>query len=202
MWPWANDVQVALVPVLMALGAHDVAREVAEEALAAAIVADSRRRIGGALRVCGLVDGGKRGLELLQRAADTLAASPSLLWRAEALVDLGVALHRNGQGVSARPVLREGMELAHQCGATPLADRAVDALRAAGARPRRRAGSGADALTVSERRVAELAAGGVSNKEIAQSLFVTLRTVELHLSNAYSKLGIRSRHELGGALQP
>ena len=67
--------------------------------------------------------------------------------------------------------------------------------------PRRRAGTGADALTASERRVAELAAGGVSNKEIAQSLFVTLRTVELHLSNAYSKLEIRSRHELATALE-
>ena len=111
-------------------------------------------------------------------------------------------MHRDGQVVSARPVLREGMELLHRCGATPLADRAVDKLRAAGGRPRRRAGSGADALTASERRVAELAAGGASNKEIAQSLFVTLRTVELHLSNAYSKLGIRSRHELGAALEP
>jgi DNA-binding NarL/FixJ family response regulator len=92
------------------------------------------------------------------------------------------------------------MELAHRCGATPLADRAELELRAAGGRPRRRAGIGSDALTASERRVAELAAGGASNKEIAQSLFVTLRTVELHLSNAYNKLQIRSRHELAAAL--
>ncbi len=202
MFPWANDARVALVPVLMTLGSLDAAREVADEALAAAMTAGSRRRIGGAFRVRGLVEGGKPGLELLQRAADTLAASPSLLWRAEALVDLGAALHRDGRSVSARPVLREGMDLAHRCGATPLAGRAADELRAAGGRPRRLAGSGADALTASERRVAELAAGGVSNKEIAQSLFVTLRTVELHLSNAYSKLGIRSRHELGAALEP
>ena len=97
--------------------------------------------------------------------------------------------------------LRDGLDLAHRCRATPLADRAVEELRAAGGRPRRRAGTGADALTASELRVAELAAGGVSNREIAQSLFVTLRTVELHLSNAYSKLEIRSRHELGTALE-
>ncbi len=83
-----------------------------------------------------------------------------------------------GKTITARPILRDGMELAHRCGATPLADRAVEELRAAGGRPRRRAGTGADALTASERRVAELAAAGVSNKEIAQSLFVTLRTVE------------------------
>ena len=131
----------------------------------------------------------------------TLANSPALLWRAQAYVDLGAAMRVDGEVISAREVLREGMELAHRCGATPLADRAEKELRAAGGRPRRRAGVGADALTASERRVAELAAGGSSNKEIAQSLFVTLRTVELHLSNAYGKLRIRSRHELAAALQ-
>ena len=109
-------------------------------------------------------------------------------------------------GAMDRPSARDrscgrAWNLAHRCGATPLADRAVEELRAAGGRPRRRAGIGADALTASERRVAELAAKGASNKEIAQSLFVTLRTVELHLSNAYSKLEIRSRHELAAALE-
>ena len=202
VFPWANDARVALVPVLLALGDDDSARAVADEALETAIAAQSLRRIGGALRVSGLVEGGKRGLDLLHRAADTLATSPAVLWRAQAYVDLGAALRRDGQAVTARPVLREGMELAHRCGATPLADRAVDELRAAGGRPRRRAGIGADALTASERRVAELAAKGASNKEIAQSLFVTLRTVEMHLSNTYSKLEIRSRHELAGALGP
>jgi DNA-binding CsgD family transcriptional regulator len=136
----------------------------------------------------------------LRQAADTLAASPALLWRAEAFIDLGTALRLSGDSVGARPMLRDGMELAHRCGATPLADRAEEELRAAGGRPRRRAGVGADALTAGERRVAELAAAGVSNKEIAQSLFVTLRTVEMHLSNAYTKLEIRSRHELATAL--
>ena len=139
-------------------------------------------------------------MQLLRQAADTLATSPALLWRAEAFIDLGTALRRSGDSVGARPMLRDGMELAHRCGATPLADRAEEELRAAGGRPRRRAGVGADALTASERRVAELAAAGVSNKEIAQSLFVTLRTVEMHLSNAYTKLEIRSRHELATAL--
>jgi DNA-binding CsgD family transcriptional regulator len=191
---------VALVPVLLALGDDKAARAVAEEALQTATAAESRRMVGGAQRVLGLVEGGKAGLDLLRRAADTLATSPTLLWRAEAFVDLGAALRRDGQAITARPILREGMELAHRCGAIPLTDRAVDELRAAGGRPRRRAGIGADALTASERRVAELAADGVSNKEIAQSLFVTLRTVELHLSNAYSKLEIRSRHELAAAL--
>ena len=200
LWPQACDACVALVPVLRNLGDDDAARAAAEQAMQAATASQSRRRLGGALRVAGLLEGGKRGLELLRQAADELAESPALLWRAQAFVDLGAALRRDVQAVSARPVLRDGMELAHRCGATPLADRAEEELRAAGGRPRRRAGVGADALTTSERRVAELAAVGTSNKEIAQSLFVTLRTVEMHLSNAYSKLEIRSRHELATAL--
>lgn len=200
MFPWLCDGYVALVPVLRELGDEEAARAAVEQAIHGATVAQSRRRLGGALRVAGLLEGGKAGLDLLRQAADTLADSPSLLWRAEAFVDLGAALRRNGQAVTARPVLRDGMELAHRCGATPLADRAEEELRAAGGRPRRRAGVGAGALTASERRVAELAAVGASNKEIAQSLFVTLRTVEMHLSNAYSKLEIRSRHELAAAL--
>ncbi|HEX2284923.1 MAG TPA: AAA family ATPase [Mycobacterium sp.] len=200
MFPWACDACVALVPVLLNLGDEEAARDAADQAAHTATVAQSRRRLGGALRVRGLIAGGEHGLELLRQAADALATSPALLWRAHAYVDLGAALRRAGRSVTARRVLRDGMELAHRCGATPLADRAEEELRAAGGRPRRRAGIGADALTASERRVAELAATGASNKEIAQSLFVTLRTVEMHLSNAYSKLEIRSRHELATAL--
>jgi DNA-binding CsgD family transcriptional regulator len=195
-----SDACAALVPVLRNLGDDDAARAAVEQAMQAAAAAESRRRLGGALRVAGLVEGGTRGVELLRRAAEALAESPALLWRAQAFIDLGGAMRRDGQTVAARPMLRDGMELAHRCGATPLADRAEEELRAAGGRPRRRAGVGADALTASERRVAELAAVGASNKEIAQSLFVTLRTVEMHLSNAYSKLEIRSRHELANAL--
>jgi DNA-binding CsgD family transcriptional regulator len=60
--------------------------------------------------------------------------------------------------------------------------------------------SGADALTAGERRVAVMAAEGMSNRQIAQALFVTLRTVEGHLTHAFRKLGIESRDELAGAL--
>jgi len=67
-------------------------------------------------------------------------------------------------------------------------------------RPRREALSGVDSLTPSERRVADLAAAGRTNRDVAQELFVTPKTVEVHLSNAYRKLGIRSRRELAGAL--
>jgi DNA-binding CsgD family transcriptional regulator len=91
------------------------------------------------------------------------------------------------------------MDLAHRCGATAVVGRAHDELVLAGARPRRPAISGLDALTPSELRIAEMAADGMTNKEIAQSLFVTLRTVEMHLHNAYRKLGISSRRALSVA---
>lgn len=201
MFPWAADARVALVPVLRALGEDRRARSVAEDAVAAAYRAASPRRIGGALRVLALTQDGQRRLETLHRAVDALAASPARLWRAQACVDFGVELARAGQRSAARHALREGMDLARRCGATPLAQQATSELRAAGGRPGRITGAGADVLTASERRVAELAAAGVSNKEIAQSLFVTLRTVEMHLSNAYTKLEIRSRIELSRALQ-
>ena len=93
------------------------------------------------------------------------------------------------------------MELAHLCGAEPLVERARAELRATGARPRRIMRTGVDSLTASERRVAAMAARGMTNREIAQALFVTLRTVELHLTHAYQKLDISSREELPDDLQ-
>jgi DNA-binding CsgD family transcriptional regulator len=93
------------------------------------------------------------------------------------------------------------MDTAHACGARPLADRARTELLATGARPRRLAVWGADALTASERRVVELAASGLTNRRIAQELFVTGATVETHLRHAFSKLGVRSRVELRGIAQ-
>ena len=70
----------------------------------------------------------------------------------------------------------------------------------AGGRPRRDAISGPDALTPSELRVAQLAAAGQTNRQIAQALFVTQRTVETHLTSTYGKLGISCRPELPAAL--
>jgi DNA-binding CsgD family transcriptional regulator len=198
--PVGGEIRAALVPVLDELGERDDAAAQAELALCGATAARSRPDIGDALRVAGLVRGGAAGLTLLHRAADTLADSPSLLRRAQAAVDHGAALRRDGRHVDARTPLRDGMDLAHRCAATPLVERARGELIATGARPRRLATSGVDALTASERRVAELAATGKTNKEIAQSLFVTVRAVEMHLSNSYAKLEISSRDQLGRSL--
>jgi DNA-binding NarL/FixJ family response regulator len=106
------------------------------------------------------------------------------------LVALGSALRRRGHRADAREPLAAGMELAHRCGADTTAARAVDALGATGARPRRRALTGADALTVSEARVARLVAEGRSNSEVTQELFVSLKTIETHLTSVSSKLGL------------
>ena len=198
--PDEHDARVALVPVLLALGDTAGATALAGEAVLRARRAGTPRALGGALRVAGLVHGGEQGLDLLHQAVDALTPSPSLLWRVEALVDLGAALRRAGRRTECRDPLRDGMDLAHRCGATPLADRAADELRALGHRIRRRATTGAEALTASERRVAELAAEGLTNKQIAQSLFVTVRTVETHLSGSYVKLAITTREELAAAL--
>lgn len=92
------------------------------------------------------------------------------------------------------------LELAAACGAEPLAERARTELNAAGGRARREALSGVESLTPSERRVAAMAAEGMTNREIAQALFVTPKTVEVHLSNAYRKLGIASRRQLAAVL--
>lgn len=107
---------------------------------------------------------------------------------------------RANRRTQARERLREALDLARKLGAGAIAEHAQGELRAAGGRLRRYAISGLDALTGSERRVAELATEGLSNKEIAQSLFVSLRTVETHLTSVYRKLGCRGRDELSAAL--
>jgi DNA-binding CsgD family transcriptional regulator len=159
------------------------------------------RAIGMALHAAGLVEGGERGLDLLDEAAVVLEGSPARLERARALADLGAELRRSGRTADAREPLRRALDLADACGAGPLAELARHELRAAGVRPRRPRISGSDALTASERRVATMAAEGLSNPEIAQALFVTKKTVEAHLGSAYRKLGINSRAQLASALR-
>src|SRR6185295_7525350 len=109
-------------------------------------------------------------------------------------------LRRERRPSDAREPLRRALEIADGCAADSLVEHIRSELYATGARPRTTALGGVDALTASERRVATFAAEGQSNRDIAQALFVTPKTVEVHLSNAYRKLGIRSRRELAGVL--
>ena len=152
--------------------------------------------LAAAQRCAGLVVGGEEGLRLLREAAETLRGSPERLEEAHALTDLGSALRRAGKRSEAQDVLRRALDLAHRCGSVAAGERARSELTAAGARPRRAALTGFDALTASERRVAELAVDGLTNREI-----VTIKTVEWHLGNTYGKLGIGSRHELKAAAE-
>ena len=126
--------------------------------------------------------------------------SQSPLELARTLTDYGAALRRAGRRVQARIQLERALDLAHRCGARRIAARARAELVAAGAKPRRDAVTGRDALTASELRVARLAAEGLTNPEIAQALFITTRTAKGHLSRVYHKLGITRRGQLPGAL--
>ncbi len=187
---------------LAALGERGPAVELIEAELRSCRRYGSRRALGIALRVAGRIDLDDRGLELLAEAATELAQTPARLEHARASIDLGAGLRRAKRSSEAREHLRDGLATARACGAQRLAERAHEELVATGARPRKIVRAGLDALTSSERRVARMAAAGMTNKEIAQDLFVTVRTVEAHLHHTYQKLDIASRTELGAALGP
>ena len=157
--------------------------------------------LGRALRVQGVIER-EAGMQALEESVRVLDGSPARLELAKSLVALGTALRLARRPTDAREPLARGLSLAVACGAPPLAERARAELQAAGVRTRADALSGVGALTASERRVADLATEGHTNKDIAQLLYVTPKTIEVHLSSVYRKLGIRSRRELPGALQP
>jgi len=203
-WPAENPSHVAwrsrLAVVLAGLGQCDRARKLAAEELELARRLGQHRTVGIALRALGLLEHDSRGVDLLREAATELARTSAQLESARALIDYGSALRRLGHRVDARAPLRDGLDLAHACGASVLAQTAHQELLASGARPRRRALRGRDALTPTEARIVNMAAQGHSTPQIAQALFVTTKTVETHLGHAYQKLDIHSRDELAAAL--
>jgi DNA-binding CsgD family transcriptional regulator len=192
------DVPATLAATSVALADPDpeTARADAERRIADARRWGTARAIGTALHSAALLQTGDERSERLAQAVAILSDSPARLEHARALVDLGATLRRGNRRASARAPLREALDIADACAAHPLATRAGQELSAAGGRPRRPRISGVDSLTASERRIAGMAAGGMSNPEIAQALFVTKKTVESHLSNAYRKLDITSRSQL------
>jgi DNA-binding CsgD family transcriptional regulator len=187
-------------PALAVLGRHDEARTLAHEETMLASQWGAPRPLGAALRIEGTLSNDADGRALLYDAVAVLEGSPAALERARAVIELGAALRRTGRRREARPLLHEGLELAQACMAPRDAARARTELRAAGGRARTPMRTGLDALTPSEHRIAALAAEGRSNPEIAQDLFVTKKTVEMHLSAVYRKLAIRSRSQLARVL--
>jgi DNA-binding CsgD family transcriptional regulator len=196
--PWRSSAAFALSRI----GDTDSAERLADEELELAREFGAERALGIALRARALV--GPRGdserVVMLLEARTAVERSPARLEYARVLVDLGAAQRRTGDRRIAVQNLREGWDLAGRCGAVALSERARGELLSAGLRPRRAQLAGREALTGGELRVAELAGAGQSNRAIAQTLFISVKTVETHLRHVYYKLGVRSRKELAGAL--
>ncbi|HJZ38154.1 MAG TPA: LuxR C-terminal-related transcriptional regulator, partial [Solirubrobacterales bacterium] len=190
------------VEALVRLGRREEALAVAEENLAAARRWGAPGTVGAALRAVASASPNEEELERLEEATAILDGSTARLEQAKALTALGRALRAARRPSDAREPLQRAVEMAEACAAGRIGEVARAELAASGARPRRTALSGVAALTPSEERVARLAADGMTNREVAQQLFVTPKTVEVHLSNAYRKLEIRSRRQLATALAP
>jgi DNA-binding CsgD family transcriptional regulator len=182
-----------------ALGESDAAAALAGEDLDAARAFGAPRSVGVALRTVALVKPSV-GIEPLGEAVAVLEGSEARLELARTLLELGAALRRAGRRRDARAPLQRGLELSDDCGGAVVAEQARTELLASGARPRHHPTNGPDALTPSERRVAAKAAQGHTNREIAQGLFLSKKTVEMHLSHVYRKLGIHSRAQLAATL--
>ncbi|MGC0421372.1 AAA family ATPase [Embleya sp. AB8] len=206
---WTAPTPAAFLPTidavaaLVRLGRTDEARALASAQLPAGRAFGAPRTIAGALRASASTARDTERVALLEEALQYVRTTPAVLDHASTLIELGVAHRLNDQRMQARCRLREAIDLAEGCGATALVKRAQEELdaittRTRTGRPRRTGQSG---LTPQERRVADLAASGYRNQEIAHTLFVTVKTVEWHLSQVYRKLGINSRAELADSLE-
>jgi DNA-binding CsgD family transcriptional regulator len=196
--PWRATLAMAL-----AVGDPEEARLLAGQELERARWFSQPRGVGVALRVCGVLTGGERGIGMLNEGIESLRRSPARLELARTLFDLGAAQRRTGKRGVAREPLREALDLAEQCGAEVLAARIDDELAATGVRLRRGRARGLEALTPAERRVAELVASGLTNREISGTLFVSVKTIGTHLGHIYEKLdlqGPQAREQLATPL--
>ncbi|MFJ7335918.1 LuxR C-terminal-related transcriptional regulator [Streptomyces sp. NPDC101116] len=195
--PWRSEAAL----VCRTLGDLPRARELAEEELALAQGWGVPEYVGGALRAAGVVAGGAEGVRLLREAVAALEGTSARVLYAQALLDCGVMLADDRALTEARTHLQQAFNVADRSGASAIALAAENELRRSGYRPNGPdKPHGVEALTPSELRVAKMAAEGMTNRAIAGELFVELRTVELHLSRTYRKLGIAGRAGLGEAL--
>ena len=188
-----------LAPALVAAGRPDEARRVLETWLELGRRFGAPLPLGTAHTELYRLDP-KTGREHLEEAVRIFEASQYGWNRAWVRAELGAALRRDNQAAAGRALLEEALDYAAREGVEPLAAFAEAELRLTGARPRRRELSGAASLTPAEHRIARLAADGRTNREIAQHLFLTVKTVEGHLGRVFRKLDVSSRRELARAL--
>lgn len=192
-WYWAGRAHLAV-------GDRARAGRLATRAVDLAHSAGFPVALGTALELLALAGDERGRLQLFEDAEGVLVHGGAALPLARTRVARGRALLLAGHVTPARKVLRRGWEESHALGAHALHDEAHRLLLSAGARPRRTPSRGSGELTRSEKQVARLAAAGRTNLQIAEALFVTRRTVELHLTSVYRKLGLSGRKELSSAL--
>lgn len=192
-WYWAGHAHLAV-------GDRAEAGRLATRAVDLAHSADCPVALGTALELLASAGDERGRLQMFEDAETVLAHGGAALSLARTRVARGRALLRAGYVGPARKVLRRGWDESHALGAHALHDEAHALLLSAGARPRRAASRRPGELTRSEKQVARLAAAGQTNLQIADVLFVTRRTVELHLTSVYRKLGLSGRKELRSAL--
>jgi DNA-binding CsgD family transcriptional regulator len=186
--------RVPAVPAYSALGQGQEAARLAAEQLELARAVGTPGTLGVSMRVAApFAPDPERALG---EALTLLESTDGRYEHTVALTTLGAHRRRSGRRADAKQPLRQAMDSAERIGARQLREYARTELLAAGARPRRTALTGPEALTSAERQVADLAAEGRSNRQIAQQLFVTQATVETHLRHAFHKLGITSRADL------
>ena len=199
--PWPSDWRALVAPALASLGETARATELAREQLETARRVGAPGALGRSLRAAALATENGERLPLLEEAVAVLEPSPSRLDLAHVLADLGAELNRLGRRREGREVERRAIKLAGDCGAAALAERARVELQAGPGRRARAELTGPNALTAAEWRVCRQAVEGRTNREIAETLFVTEKTIERHLSSAYQKLEIRSRFQLAAAIE-
>ena len=196
-WAWGWRAELALA--LARAGETPRAIALAEEELERARAVGIARVEGAALRALAAAASGEKRVVLLTESAAVLEGDDPLQ-RSEVLLDLALLQTRAGDREGAREAASTALALADAAGASPLRQRALAELHQLGARPRRAAVTGVEALTAAERRVAELVAHGLTNREVAIRLVVSEKTVEKHLSSTFRKLSVTQRHELGQVL--
>ncbi len=201
-------VEVELEPHLIASHAYDLVGD-RENAVREALreVAIRRRygprfRLAQALRRQASFEPARRAVDVLAEAVVLAESTPRRPVIARVLASYGAALRRVDHIPEARKVLYRAVDMAGEMGMERLRARAHHELVLAGGRPRRVRATGPRSLTAAQQQVALLAVEGRSNRQIAEDLFVTVKTVETHLAAVYRKLGIAHRDELAHALAP